>query len=135
MTGDVHGTNPSSSSEQANAAAWLEEKVKVAVVSLVVTGDAGGPERIVVSGGARTVHEWLAGDRSTLPAESLALTMSWCGPSARLLNTCGDGQDENGAPSSEHSKFAPTSFEAKVKLAVVPRDSAAGPEAMVVSGA
>jgi hypothetical protein len=54
VAGEVHDVNTAPSSAHSNVApTWLDEKVKLALV-LSVAGS--GPERIVVSGGARTVQ-------------------------------------------------------------------------------
>ena len=57
------------------------EKLKVALVELV---SASGVESRVVLGAVRsTVHEWLAGDASVLPAASVARTWKEWLPAAR----------------------------------------------------
>jgi hypothetical protein len=55
--------------------AWSAENANVALVPAVVEL---GPESIVVSGAivSTTVHAWLAGDASVVPAELTARTWS-----------------------------------------------------------
>jgi hypothetical protein len=52
--------------------------VNVAVLSVVVAGAAGGPVRIVVTGGPMTVNVYEAGVASTFSLESTARTCSVC---------------------------------------------------------
>ena len=61
----------------------LEVKEKVAPVVLV--GFAGLPVIVVFGAAVSTVHANEAGERSTLPAASVARTSKVCGPSPRPL--------------------------------------------------
>src|SRR5918992_4053978 len=56
-------------------------------------------------------------------------------PTARPLKLWGDVQDENGAPSSEHSKVEPSSLDENAKLALVTCVIAGGVALIVVCGA
>src|SRR5687767_3157090 len=69
-----------------------------------------------------------------LPAASLAAARSVCDPTARPPNVGGTGHEPQRPASSEHSKVAAESFEARTKSAPVLTDSAGGPDSIVVSG-
>src|SRR6185369_6876479 len=96
-----------------------------------------GLESIVVFGAVRsTVHVWLAGVASVLPAVSVARTWNvW-------LPAVSTGEIDSGLvhavqlpPSTRHSKLEPPSEELKVKVGVASFDGSAGLESMVVFGA
>src|SRR5215211_7776454 len=88
---------------------------------------------MVVSGATSTVQVRLAGVGSTFPADSTALTSNVCVPSDSPLYSLGEGQPSKAPPSSLHSKVASSSFEEKLKLAVVLLIVPEGPESMIVS--
>ena len=95
---------------------------------------AGGPEVMVVSGGVvSTVHEYVAGVGSVLPAASRARTWKVWLPSARPVYAAGLVQPVKAVPSMEHWKDAPAS-ELKSNVALESVDGLSGIEAMVVSG-
>src|SRR5688572_28681647 len=96
----------------------VEENVKAAVVLVV---DAGGPERIVVSGRpASTVHVHSSGVPSVMPYGVTARTSSRCSPSVSPVSAYGLGHAPNGPRSSAHSKLEPPTLEEKTNLAVEP---------------
>jgi hypothetical protein len=75
--------NGALSSEHVKLAPASELKVNDAVVAVV---GFDGPEAIVVSGApVSTVHVWIAGVASVLPAPSFARTLKVCEPSPRPL--------------------------------------------------
>ena len=132
--GEAHGAKPSSlSSEHSNVApGWFASKVNVADVLSV---SSAGNVRIVDSGAGVTRQLWTAGVGSTLPAASRAMTRSWCTPTARFVSWSGDAHALKDAPSSEHWKVEPVSFEENVIVALVLAVSGFGPLSIVVSGA
>jgi hypothetical protein len=134
--GDEHGLKTAWSSEHSNVEP-VSVDVKVNVAAVIVDVPAG-PDVIVVSGGvvsdACTVHDWLAGLGSRLPAASRACTRNSCEPGETVYET-GEEQGLNPAWSSEHSKLEPVSLDVNVKVAPVLVVVAGGPEAMVVWGA
>ena len=74
--------NAPASSEQAKLAPGSLLNAKLAAAVLL---SAGGPEVMVVSGGVvSTVHEYVAGVGSVLPAASLARTWKLWLPSRRV---------------------------------------------------
>ncbi len=139
-SGDVQPVKAAPFSEHSNVdPASSAEKVNVADVSVVV---AAGPLSTVVSGGVvsgggagdSTVHEYSAGDRSRLPAASMARTSKVCAPTTRSVYTTGEAQAANQAPSMAHSNVEPASSAEKVNVADVSVVVAAGPLSTVVSG-
>ena len=95
----------------------------------------GGFLVIVVSGGVRsTVHDAVAGVRSTLPARSVAATENVCAPSATGISN-GDVHGCAVAPSIAHANVELSSVEVNSKCAVALLVSAGGCAVIVVSGA
>src|SRR5687768_15959525 len=95
----------------------LAESSKLAQSSLVV---AGGPDRIVVSGGVPsipTLKVRLCGGCSTFSAGSMARTRNTWLPGVRSLYSIGDSHCSNGSASIWHSNVEPGSFAEKVKIA------------------
>ena len=97
-----------------------------------------GPPVIVVSGGVVsvvvTVKARLAGDRSGLPAPSVANTAKVCEPSASAAVVKGVLQAVKAAPSMLHWKVEPGSVEEKVNVGVESPVAPDGPESITVSG-
>ena len=80
--GEVHAEKVAPSREHSNVAPASEEKVNVAVSSLV---GPEGPECMVVWGAVvSTVQVLKAGVVAVLPVASVALTWKVCDPSERL---------------------------------------------------
>jgi hypothetical protein len=116
--------------------ASLEEKLKLALVEVVV---AGGPESIEVLGGVVspdncTVHPRVAGVGSALPAVSTARTETVWLPSAKEEKDSDSAHAFQEAESSLHSKLEPFSVEEKSKFAVVAMVVPDGPETIDVLG-
>ena len=109
-----------------------EVKLKLAVV--VFVGSAGFAVIVAVGGVVSIVQVCVAGDGSVLPAASRRAdvermaALSEAGIVLRLVHAL------NAAPSRRHSKVAPPSGEAKVKLAAVEFVGFAGFVEIVVSG-
>lgn len=95
---------------------WLDEKVNVASVLSVASS---GPERMDVSGGAKTVQLYVAGVGSMLPFVSLARTINSCSPTERFVSCIGATQELKDGPSNAHSKVEPGLLDENVKSAVV----------------
>src|SRR5918999_2497932 len=73
VTGEVHDANSAPSSEHMYVTpGWSAEKVRVAVVELVMPGSAGTSAGIVVSAEPTTVQVYDAGVASTLRLGSMA---------------------------------------------------------------
>src|SRR5918992_1006971 len=105
-------------------------------VALEASVGSAGPEVIVVSGAGRTVHVWLAGVWSTLPAASLARTRKLCTPADRSVSWTGELHELNDSPSTAHSKLEPASLDENTRVALVLSESeGAESELIVVSGA
>ena len=124
--------NDSPSSEHSNVASGsFEENVKLA---LTFTDDAGGPVRMVVSGGV-TVQRWRTGLASKLPSELRARIRSSCWPGSRPSITYGVSHEPQASGSSSaHSKSAVTSLEENSNVAVELGLGLCGPDSSVVSG-
>src|SRR5919106_3854729 len=120
VTGEMHGekicASTASSRAHSNVTPWRLE-VKVNVALLLSVGSAG-LLMIAVSGIGVTLHWYLAGLESTVPAEFLARTSSSWVPGRRFSITCGDTHDPNVAPSRAHSNPAAGSSEESAKVAV-----------------
>ena len=115
--GDEHTVASSPSSEQKKVTpAWSEENWNVA---LALGAVAGGAAVIVVSGSATTVHAYVAGVSSVLPARSVATTRKVWLPGARSAYSSGDSHSASGSLSSEHSNVDSGSLDMNVKLAMV----------------
>src|SRR5688572_26201520 len=96
----------------------LEESSKLAQSSPVV---AGGPFRIVVSGGVPSMPTsklWVTGGCSTFRARSMARTLNTWFPGDRSLYSIGDSHCSNGSLSIWHSKSETGSLAVKLKVAV-----------------
>src|SRR4051812_34819208 len=111
------------------AGAWLSSwQVNVAPPSFATNVNVAdvefvgsdGPDWIVATGAAvSTVNERAAGDGSTLPARSTALTANVWAPSARCGSAWPLEQAGTGFPSTVHWKSGPASVvESNVKLGV-----------------
>src|SRR5918992_3094833 len=110
-----------------------EANRKVADVLWVV---AAGLSMMSEPGGVVSTDQLCtAGDRSVLPAASMARTRNSCGAAVSPEYCLGDVHGLYGAPSSEHSKVGPVSSAEKPKLAEVLPLGAPGPESIVVCGA
>ena len=98
------------SSEQAKLEpSSFDENSKLALASFV---SAGGADVIVVSGGVVSIVQVkLAALASVFPAASVASTANVCSPSSRSEYETGLSQVAYSAPSSEHSKLEPFSFD------------------------
>ena len=135
--GGEHGVQPPASSLHSKLEASVEENSKLATFEVIVPE---GPEVIDVSGGvvstttASTVHVRVAGDGSTLPAASFALTENVCAPDASPAAALGDEQADQSSASSLHSKPEPGSVEENSKDAVLEVVVPAGPKVIKVSG-
>ena len=86
------------------------------------------------TGGAETVQENVAGERSTRDSVSMARTASVCPPTPRPVNDAGDVQAVNAPASSLHSNVTPGSSDEKVNVADVATVVGSGPLSMIVSG-
>ena len=73
---------------------------------------------VVSGGGTLTVHVWLAGVGSVLPAASVARTSKVWDPFARLEYDAGEMQAPQAPASSRHWNVEPSSLEVNEKLAV-----------------
>jgi len=140
--GELHVLNPAVSSEHLNVEFATDElNEKPASVDFV---DDGGPEVMVVSGGAITagggvtgasiVQVYEAGVGSTFPSESIASTRKVCEPTASPEYVVGEVHAAKTAPSSEHLKSEFDFDELKEKLASVDPVDPGGPSVIVVSG-
>src|SRR5688572_647538 len=113
----------------------LAESSKLAQSSLVV---AGGPDRIVVSGGVPsipTLKVRLCGGCSTFSAGSMARTRNTWLPGVRSLYSIGDSHCSNGSASIWHSNVEPGSLAEKLKVAVkVPSTEVTTALLIVVTG-
>ena len=98
---------------------------------------SAGLESIVVFGAVRsTIHVWLAGVASVLPAVSVARTWNvWLPAVSAGEIDSGLVHDVQLPPSIRHSKLEPVSLELKLKLGVVLLDGSEGLESIVVFGA
>src|SRR5687768_4850724 len=84
------------------------EKVKVAVVSVVVEPSAGPPLRVTTGGVISPISQpYVAGVGSTFRATPTAWTSKSCAPTVRPLYVTGEVQTLNGALSSAHWKVLP----------------------------
>jgi hypothetical protein len=83
---------------------------------------------------AETVHWWVAGVGSVLPAGSVARTWKSCRPGASPVYGRGEVHAVKGAPSRAHSNVDPVSLAEKMNVAVVMLVGWSGRESMVVSG-
>ena len=111
----------------------VELKLKLGPVEL---DGLDGVDVIVVSGAVSSiVHVYVAGVGSVFPTASVARTWKVCEPAARLLKLRGLVQAANAAPSSEHWKVEPASFDVKLKHEVLVFVGFGGVAVMVVSGA
>src|SRR6186997_1514016 len=95
----------------------VELNVKLGVVLL--DGSAGLESMVVLGAVRSTVHVWLAGVPSVLPAASVARTSKVWLPAPRVERLCGLVHGVQLPPSMRHSKLEPVSEELKVKLGVV----------------
>lgn len=129
--GLVHAANAPVSSAHSNVAAEsLDVKENVAELACVATP---GVAVIIVSGSdVSTVQLWVAGDRSRLPAVSIATTRNVWAPAA-TVTVCGLVHAANAPPSSEHSKL-PGSFDENVNAGMVELSIDGGIAVIVVSG-
>src|ERR687895_555323 len=82
-----------------------ETKLNFALV-LSVTPSGAGPEVMIVTGGAATLHSYLAGVGSKLPAASLARISMTCLPRWRSDHWSGEVQELYAVPSSAHWKVS-----------------------------
>src|SRR5688572_4670091 len=135
--GESHEPHGSSSRAHSKVEPGSEDVKAKEARSLEVT--AGGPSRIVVSGGpvspgASTVHSWRAGVWSTVTSSrETARASSTCRPTVRSVIWYGFSQASNGCPSRAHSNVAGRS-EPKWKVALMSVVVASGPARIVVSG-
>ena len=134
VRGDVQLTNAPLSTAHLNVEPLLVEwNVNVGVLSFV---GPLGPESITVSGAdVSTEKSRVAGDASTLPAESMARTRKVWSPSLNAAVVCGEVQLAKAPPSTAHSKVEPVSLEWNVKVGVLSPVAPDGPVSIVVSGA
>src|SRR4051794_38994150 len=91
---------------------------------------------ILVSGGVVSVVQVVAaGERSALPAASVARTPNAGRPWPRVRSRIGDVQRANAEPSSEHWSRAPRSFVRIPAVGAIDAVSRGGAFAPLVSGA
>jgi hypothetical protein len=132
VAGLLHGVRAASSSEQAKVAASSAVKLKVALDSSV--GSVGRSVIVVSGDNVSTVHAWLAGDGSVLPAVSAARTRKRCRPSSKPEKIAGLLHGANAASSREQAKVAASSA-VKLNEALVALVGSAGAATIVVFGA
>src|SRR5688500_18844963 len=113
-TGPTPGSNSIAHSKYwTSSLAWIS---KVAQLSIET---AGGPVRIVVSGGVEsmpTSNAREAGGCSTLSARSIARTRNTWLPGVRSLYSIGESHCSNGCESSWHSKLETGSLALKLAM-------------------
>lgn len=136
ICGAVHGTNAAPSSEHSNVTPAAGEP-KVNDTSGVVVVPPAGPSVIIVSGvDESTVHSWLAGVGSTLPAASTVRTVNACRPSV-TPNELGEVHGAYVAASSLHSNVtgpSPGSEPENSSCGITVLSSSGGPNTICVSG-
>jgi hypothetical protein len=137
VAGDAHDANAAASREHSNVApASFAVKANAAVALVVV---AGGPEVMVlsgavVSGGGSTVHSYVAGVGSGVPATVDTTSNSWS-PTARPVSCTGEVHVAGVAPSSAQVNVAPPRLASKANVASILVVVSAGAAVMVVCGA
>ena len=89
----------------------------------------------VVSTGAVTVHDAVAGVASMLPARSIARTSKLCAPTARPLYDAGEEHVAQAPPSMRHWNVDAASVAVNVMLALVDVVEPEGADVSEVSGA
>ena len=113
--------------------------VKLSEADVAVV-EPGGAEVIEVSGGvvstgAVTVHDAVAGVASMLPARSMARTSKLCAPTASPLYEAGEEHVAQLPPSRRHWKVDAASVAVNAMLALVDVVEPEGADVSAVSGA
>ena len=132
VNGEVHATNAAESNEHWKVEVSLAVKPKLGVVTLL--GFVGVELKFVFGATISTVHVYVAGEVSTLPAVSIALTWKLCDPSESDGVVNGEVHTANADESSEHWKVE-VSLAVKPKLGVAAFDESEGVAVNDVSGA
>jgi hypothetical protein len=143
VTPEAQARNSAPSSEHSKVEpTWLEVKVKVAVLEVVVAGSGGTDAPIEVRPEPTTSNVYEAGEASAFRLGSTARTRTVCWPASSPANSAtlsggAPAQSVNsGSLSSLHSKVASDSLLVKLNAAGVPSPILAGGlAAIVVSGA
>jgi hypothetical protein len=132
VCGDVQDWNDAEPTRHWKVAVSLAENSNVGVESFVVPV---GPAVMVVCGATlSTVMLRIAGERSMLPAASLARTSNVCGPWLSDAVVCGVVQLANAAVSTRHWKLEPDSLLENVNVGVESLVAPVDPPVIVVSG-